>query len=106
MGTIQALTMILREWRTYYALDDRKEIFERIVIHIRRHLRKLIWRAWKRPKTRERELRRRGLPSEQAWKSSVNGHGSWWNANAPHMLKAFPNSVFRRMGLYGLLSKT
>ncbi|WP_418625488.1 group II intron maturase-specific domain-containing protein, partial [Sutterella wadsworthensis] len=85
--------------------DDRKEIFERIDIHIRRHLRKLIWRAWKRPKTRERELRRRGLPSEQAWKSSVNGRGPWWNTNAPHMRKAFPNSVFRRMGLYSLLSK-
>ena len=105
LGTIKALTMILRGWRTYYALDDRKEIFERIDIHIRRHLRKLIWRAWKRPTTRERELRRRGLPSEQAWKSSVNGRGPWWNANAPHMLKAFPNSVFRRMGLYSLLSK-
>ena len=105
LGTIKALTMILRGWRTYYALDDRKEVFERIDIHIRRHLRKLIWRAWKRPKTRERELRRRGLPSEQAWKSSVNGRGPWWNANAPHMLKALPNSVFRRMGLYSLLSK-
>lgn len=105
LGTIKALTMILRGWRTYYALDDRKEVFERIDIHIRRHLRKLVWRAWKRPKTRERELRRRGLPSEQAWKSSVNGRGPWWNANAPHMRKAFPNSVFRRMGLYSLLSK-
>ena len=105
LGTIKALTMILRGWRTYYALDDRKEVFERIDIHIRRHLRKLVWRAWKRPTTRERELRRRGLPSELAWKSSVNGCGPWWNANAPHMLKAFPNSVFRRMGLYSLLSK-
>ena len=105
MGTIKALTMILRGWRTYYALDDRKEVFERIDIHIRRHLRKLVWRAWMRPTTRERELRSRGLPSEQAWKSSVNGRGPWWNANAPHMLKAFPNSVFRRMGLYSLLSK-
>ena len=56
--------MILRGWRTYYALDDRKEVFERIDIHIHRHLRKLIWRAWKRLKTRERELRRRGLSSE------------------------------------------
>ena len=58
-----------------------------------------------RPETRERELRHRGLPSEQAWKSSVNGRGPWWNANAPHMLKAFTYSVFRRMGLYSLLSK-
>lgn len=57
--------MILRGWRTYYALDDRKEVFERIDIHIRRHLRKLIWRAWKRPTTRERELRRRGLQANK-----------------------------------------
>ena len=105
LGTIKVLTLILRGWRTYYAPDDRKEIFKRIDIHIRRHLRELIWRAWKRPKTRERKLRRRGQPSEQAWKLSVNGRGPWWNANAVHMLKAFPNSVFRRMGLYSLLSK-
>ena len=101
-GTIKALTMILRGWRNYYSLDTRTGVFEKIDIHIRRHLRKLIWRAWKRPKTRERELRRRGLPAHQAWKSSVNGRGPWWNANALHMRQAFPNRVFRRMGLYSL----
>lgn len=31
------------------------EFFEKLDINIRTHLRCLIWRAWKKPKTRERE---------------------------------------------------
>lgn len=102
--TIDRLTQLLRGWRQYFKLDTRKGVFEDLDIHIRRHLRKLVWIAWKRPKTRERELRRRGLTAERAWKSSVNGRGAWWNAKALHMRDAFPNAFFRRHGLYSLLT--
>ena len=87
----------------YFKLDPRKGVFEALDIHIRRHLRKLVWIAWKRPKTREREPRRRGLDKERAWKSDNNGWGAWWNADALHMHDAFPKSFFRRQGLYSLL---
>lgn len=80
----------------YFKLDPRKGVFEALDIHIRRHLRKLVWIAWKRPKTREREPRRRGLDKERAWKSANNGWGAWWNADALHMHDAFPKSFFRR----------
>ncbi len=100
--TIEKLTLLLRGWRQYFKLDPRKEVFEELDAYIRRHLRKLIWIAWKRPKTRERELRRRGLTAERAWKSSVNGRGAWWNAKASHMNEAFPKAFFRRHGLYSL----
>ena len=100
--TIEKLTLLLRGWRQYFKLDLRKEVFEELDAYIRRHLRKLIWIAWKRPKTRERELRRRGLTAERAWKSSVNGRGAWWNAKASHMNEAFPKAFFRRHGLYSL----
>ena len=101
--TIRVLNAILRGWRQYFKLDTRKGVFEGLDIHIRRHLRKLVWIAWKRPKTRERELRRRGLDKERAWKSANNGRGAWWNAGAFHMRDAFPKSFFRRQGLYSLL---
>lgn len=101
--TIDRLNRKLRGWRQYFRLDARKAPFERFDIHIRRHLRKRIWIAWKRPKTQERELKRRGLDPYQAWKSSVNGRGKWWNAGALHMRRAFPNSFFREAGLYSLL---
>jgi RNA-directed DNA polymerase len=102
--TIQRLTPILRGWRQYFKLDERKRVFEELDAHIRHHLRKLIWIAWKNPKTRERNLLKRGLPPFNAWKSSVNGRGKWWNAGAPHMIIAFPRRVFARLGLYSLAS--
>ena len=102
--TIQRLIPILRGWRQYFKLDERKRVFEELDAHIRRHLRKLIWIAWKNPKTRERNLLKRGLPPFNAWKSSVNGRGKWWNAGAPHMNIAFPRRVFARLGLYSLAS--
>lgn len=105
LKTIAKLNMVLRGWRNYFRLDERKGIFEALDIHIRRHLRKLIWIAWKKPKTRERNLVKRGLDPVQAWKSSVNGRGAWWNAGALHMLYAFDNRFFQKMGLYSLLTQ-
>lgn len=101
--TIRVLNAILRGWRQYFKLDTRKGGGEALDIHIRRHLPKSVWIAWKRPKTREREPRRRGLDKERAWKSANNGRGAWWNADALHMRDAFPKSFFRRQGLYSLL---
>lgn len=99
---IKRLSETLRGWRRYYYLDTRKSVFEEIDIRIRKHLRKLQWIAWKRPRTRERELRRRGIDPYTAWKSSVNGRGAWWNANAVHMRNALPLSFFRENKLYSL----
>ena len=86
--TIRVLNAILRGWRQYFKLDTRKG-GEALDIHIRRHLRKSVWIAWKRQKTREREPRRRGLDKERAWKSANNGRGAWWNADALHISKVF-----------------
>ena len=102
--TIGELNAILRGWRQYFRLDNRKGVFAALDIHIRRHLRKLVWIAWKRPRTRERELQRRGLDDFRAWKSANNGRGAWWNANARHMRDAFPLSFFKQHGLYSLLA--
>lgn len=66
LKTIARLNMVLRGWRNYFRLDERKGIFEAVDIHIRRHLRKLIWIAWKKPKTRARNLNKRGLDPQRA----------------------------------------
>lgn len=101
---IKKLTQILRGWRNYFKLDTRKGYFEKLDINIRTHLRVLIWRAWKKPKTRERELRKRGLDALNARKSANNGRGPWHNARALHMRITFPNALFSRLGLYNLSS--
>jgi RNA-directed DNA polymerase len=102
---IKELNTLLRGWMQYFRLAEVKGIFEELDSWIRRKLRCLIWLRWKRPKTRVKELIKRGLEKLRAWKSASNGRGSWWNAGASHMNEAFPKSYFDRSGLVSLLNQ-
>jgi RNA-directed DNA polymerase len=99
------LTPLLRGWMNYFRLAEVKGIFEELDSWIRRKLRGLIWRHWKRPYTRAKHLMQRGLAQAQALKSAMNGRGPWWNAGAAHMHAAFPKSYFDRCGLPSLLEQ-
>jgi group II intron reverse transcriptase/maturase len=102
---IKELNALLRGWMQYFRLAEVKGIFDELDGWIRRKLRCLIWLRWKRPKTRMKELIKRGLEKLRAWKSAGNGRGSWWNAGASHMNEAFPKSYFDRSGLVSLLDQ-
>jgi len=102
---IQELAPVLRGWVNYFRWAAVKGIFEALDQWIRRKLRGLLWRRWKRPYTRARNLMKRGLDEERAWKSATNGHGPWWNAGASHMNEAFPKSYFDALGLVTLLDQ-
>jgi RNA-directed DNA polymerase len=101
----EELTPLLRGWLNYFRLAEVKGIFEELDSWIRRKLRNLIWRKWKRPFTRAKGLMQRGLAKGQALKSAMNGRGPWWNAGAAHMHAAFPKSYFDRCGLLSLLEQ-
>jgi RNA-directed DNA polymerase len=99
------LTPLLRGWMNYFRLAEVKGIFDELDSWIRRKLRCLIWRQWKRTYTRAKHLMRRGLAPAQALKSAMNGRGPWWNAGASHMHAAFPKTYFDRCGLLSLLEQ-
>jgi RNA-directed DNA polymerase len=101
----EELTPLLRGWMNYFRLAEVKGIFEELDSWIRRKLRCVIWRHWKRPRTRVKGLMQRGLAAVQARKSAMNGRGPWWNAGAGHMNAAFPKSYFDRGGLLSLLEQ-
>jgi RNA-directed DNA polymerase len=100
----EGLNPLLRGWVNYFRLAEVKNIFEELDGWIRRKLRCLIWRHWKRTHRRAQGLLRRGLAEEQAWRSATNGRGPWWNAGAAHMHTAFPQSYFAQRGLLSLLA--
>jgi len=102
--TIATLNPLLRGWINYFSLSQTRTALEELDVWVRRHLRRLLWKQWKRPKTRERRMRLLGLAPEQAWRSSVNGRGPWWNAGAKHMVRALPPSYFTHMGLVSLVA--
>ena len=102
LKVIEDLNRMLRGWIQYFRLAEVKGIFEELDGWIRRKLRCLLWRQWKRNFTRAKNLMRRGLDKLRAWKSATNGYGAWWNAGASHMNEAFPKSYFDRLGLTSL----
>ena len=103
--TCEVLRPQLRGWTSYYRLAEVKVSFEELDAWISRRLRCILWRQWKRPRTRAKRLRQHGLDMEHACRSANNGRGPWWNAGASHMHLAVPTSALRRMGLVSLLDE-
>jgi RNA-directed DNA polymerase len=103
--TVADLAPILRGWTAYFRLAEAKGVFEDLDGWLRRKLRCLLWRQWKRPRTRAKKLMQRGLAEARAWQSAVNGHGPWWNAGASHMNDAFRKSFFDQLGLLSFLDQ-
>lgn len=103
--TVQDLNLVTRGWVAYFRLADVKASFEDVDKWLRRKLRCIVWRQWKRPRTRIRELRRHGLDLARARASAFNGRGPWWNAGASHMHAAVPTAALRRLGLLSLLDE-
>jgi RNA-directed DNA polymerase len=100
---IEELTPVLRV--NYFRLAEVKGTFEVRDGWIRRKLRRIIWKQWKRPYTRAKNLMRCGLGEARAWKSATNGRGPWWNSGASHMNQCFPKRFFDRLGLVSLLNQ-
>ena len=103
--TVEEATPKVRGWLNYFRYAEVKGIFDELDGWLRRKLRRILWKQWKHPKTRAKNLMRRGLSEATAWRSATNGRGPWWNAGAAHMNKAVPKSYFDKLGLVSLVSQ-
>ena len=103
--TIATLVPIIRGWTAYYRLSRVVNVFEELDQWLRRKLRAVLWRQWKRNRTRFDQLRRRGLTSEHARLGAGNGRGPWWNAGASHMNAAVPLKALHQLGLVSFVEE-
>ena len=101
-NTIKDLAPIVRGWIGYFRLAEAKGVFEELDGWIRRRLRCILWRQWKRRPTRAKGMMRQGIAEQRAWQSAYNGRGPWWNAGASHMNDAYRAAFFANLGLPSL----
>ena len=101
--TIETLNPLLRGWISYFRLAQNKQLLEELDGWVRRRLRCLLWRQWKRPRTRQRKLQQLGLTPDNAWRGAWHGRGPWRNAGASPMHIALPAAFFTHLGLLSLL---
>ena len=98
----EELNPILRGWVNYFRASETRGIFDELDQWVRRRLRNILWRQWKRPRTRRKKLMKLGLSEETASSSAYNGRGAWWNSGASHMNRVLRKKYFEQMGLVSL----
>jgi len=97
------LNPVIQGWINYFGKAEVKGFAEDLDSWIRRRLRLILWRQWKRWKTRYKRLLSAGLSKERAKRSTMNGRGPWWNSGASHMNDAFRKKFFDNHGLVCML---
>ena len=102
---VEELTPKLLGWVSYFCLAEVKGLFGELDGWLRRKLRCILWRQWKRSHTRAKNLMRLGLSKATAWESATNGRGPWWSSGAAHMHKAIRKVYFDSLGLVSLMDR-
>ena len=98
----ETLTPTVRGWFQYFVLGASRRQLQTLDYWIRRHLRCIIWRQWKRPSTRLRKLRALGISQDDVY-VAYNRRGPWRNAALPQLTHALSPDYFRNLGLFGLV---
>ena len=100
---ITSLAPYLIGWRGYFGFSELPSELRHLDQWIRRRLRAVAWKQWKRGRTRYQELRRRGVDHDLAARTAGSGHGPWRLALTPAMHIALPNAFFTALGLPSLM---
>ena len=98
---IGEVNQYLRGWIGYFRLADTPSVFEDLDSWIRRRLRQMVWKRWKRGRTRYRELVALGVPRERAALGAV-GTSPWRMSRTPVMNEALSNAYLQKLGLEGI----
>jgi group II intron reverse transcriptase/maturase len=92
-------------WTAYFAFADTILPFEKLDKWLRRRLRQVRWKEWKRPQTRYRNLRALGIPDRDARSWAASQKGYWRVAGSWPLQTALPNAYWHKtMGLKGFLA--
>ena len=78
----EALRQYITGWVNYFKLADMKMLLGRVDEWYRRRLRMVIWKQWKRIRTRWRNLIRLGINKYKAWEWANTRKGYWHTANS------------------------
>jgi RNA-directed DNA polymerase len=96
---VKQITTYLRGWLGYFGDCQTPSVLQNLEAWLRRRLRSMVWKQWKRGRTRFRELRKRGVSKALAAKTAGSPHGPWRIANSPALSIALPNAYFAQLRL-------
>jgi len=99
---ISKLNQFIRGWMGYFQIADTQRVFRDVDEWYRRRMRQILWKQWKRPRTRVRMLTSLGIRQDLAYPWGNSSKSYWKIAKSPILHRALPNSYWDEIGLLTL----
>jgi RNA-directed DNA polymerase len=99
---VEQLSRFLQGWKAYFGFCQTPWELRDLDSWIRRRLRNIIWKQWKRARTRFKELRKRGVSKKLAATTVGSAHGPWRLSRSRAVNIALPRAYFDKLGLVAL----
>src|ERR1700739_3553170 len=94
---VKELSVYLIGWRSYFGFCQTPSVLRKLDEWLRRRLRAIAWKQWKRGNTRFAELRRRGVGRDLAATTAGSPHGPWRLSHSPALSPPLPNAHLRSL---------
>jgi len=94
----EALRQYITGWVNYFKLADMNKLLVRIDEWYRRRLRMVIWKQWKRIRTRLANLSKLGVKKPKAWEWANTRKGYWHIANSFILSTTITNERLHQTG--------
>jgi RNA-directed DNA polymerase len=92
------LKQYIQGWVNYFKQARVKNLLSEIDTWLRRRIRMVTWKQWKRTKTKSMNLRKLGIKESQAWQFASTRKGYWRVAGSPILSRAMSDDKLRRAG--------
>ena len=92
----------MQGWLGYYSVAEMQATMEDWNKWLRRRIRMYIWKQWKTPRTRIRNLVRLGVPEWRAYRNGNSRKGYWAIAGSGIVNHAITNERLARAGYYDI----
>jgi RNA-directed DNA polymerase len=96
------LVRFVNGWMAYFRLADTPRVFRDLDEWLRRRLRQVRWKEWKRSAAKRRNLRALGMPERHARQWAGSRRGPWRVAGSAILQRALPNAYWDDLGLLTL----
>jgi RNA-directed DNA polymerase len=103
---VKEIATYLRGWLGYFGDCQTPSVLNSLESWLRRRLRSVVWKQWKRGRTRFKELRKRGVGKDLAAQTAGSALGPWRIANSPALSIALPNAYFDSLGLPAMVVRS
>jgi hypothetical protein len=85
-------------WINYFKLADMKQLLKETDEWMRRRIRMIYWKQWKKVKTKFQELKRLGIKEYKAWQFANTRKGYWKISNSQILKYSLDNQTLKNFG--------